>query len=693
VRYHCLIPLTAAAVNLLICALVARQGLRDPLRRAFAFGTLCVVGWNLDIFSLYYFTDAADAEWWSRIFRTGICFAPAATFHFGLALSESQHRNWRALKIGGYASGALLALANLQGHLVAGLTPHAWGWYPRPTRLFGVLAASLVLFLGLWAERVWHAFRHPRSSRQRVQAKFWLLGSLVQLPFVATNLLPIYGINVYPLGNVGNVLFVTIIAYAMVRHRLMDVDYIVRKGVSFGLAASVVLVPGGAGLSALCRAYAVDEPLAFVCSALALALVAIVLVPMLQEALETRVHRALFPNQHDARQRLRQLAADIVHVLDQGDLVERLGAGLVEILEVDGCEVFVRDEQTRRHVREWGAGDDAPLSDGVVAMVERLREPMPASELALDAPDAAPDLQRRGWEVVVPLRLHDRAIGLVALQHNRDFRLLSAEDLQRVGGVASAAAVALENARLSRQLRRSELVLERANRLSSIGTLAGGIAHEIRNPLVAVKTFLDLLPERLDDHEFLTSFRNLSLSELRRVTNLINDLLSLGKTTTAGRRTVALAEALEPVLRLMESTAHKRDVRLVEETEAGLPPVFADPDQLKQIGLNLILNAIEVSPPHADVRLVLRRGTAADESPAVILEVHDHGPGIPRDHVDDIFLPFFTTKDGGTGLGLAMVHQMVVEHGGDITVDTAPGRGTTFRVVLPVARAELATGT
>jgi signal transduction histidine kinase len=254
--------------------------------------------------------------------------------------------------------------------------------------------------------------------------------------------------------------------------------------------------------------------------------------------------------------------------------------------------------------------------------------------------------------------------------------------------------VALENARLSRQLRRSESVLERANRLSSLGTLAGGIAHEIRNPLVAVKTFLDLLPERLEDRAFLANFRSLSLSELRRVTNLINDLLSLGKTTTAGRRIVTVADTLEPVVRLMESTAHKREVRLVEQVAPGLPPVWADPDQLKQIILNLLLNAIDVSPAGGEVRLSVRKAPANDEEPAVVLEISDDGPGIPREQLEDIFLPFFTTKDTGTGLGLAMVHQMVVDHGGEITVNSVVGRGTVFRVTLPAARLELApTGT
>ena len=294
----------------------------------------------------------------------------------------------------------------------------------------------------------------------------------------------------------------------------------------------------------------------------------------------------------------------------------------------------------------------------------------------------------------MPLRINDRLIGLVALGRNRDFRIFSAEDLHLLAALGSAATVALENVRLSRQLRRSEVVLERANRLSSLGTLAGGIAHEIRNPLVAVKTFLDLLPERLDDRDFLENFRSLSLSELRRVTNLINDLLSLGKPATAGRRSVALAETLEPVVRLMESTAHKREIQLVEEFEPGLPPVWADPDQLKQIALNLLLNAIEVSPAGAEVRLMARHGGEGAGEPVVVLEVQDEGPGIPREQLEDIFLPFFTTKDAGTGLGLAMVHQMVVEHGGQITVDSVVGRGSIFRVTLPTARLELAgTGT
>jgi signal transduction histidine kinase len=110
-------------------------------------------------------------------------------------------------------------------------------------------------------------------------------------------------------------------------------------------------------------------------------------------------------------------------------------------------------------------------------------------------------------------------------------------------------------------------VLERANRLSSVGMLAAGIAHEIRNPLVAVKTFLDLLPQRLDDREFLTRFRDLSLGELRRVTDLIADLLTLGKSKTPERRALEIGATLDPVVRLMDSTARKRQAEVVAQFE------------------------------------------------------------------------------------------------------------------------------
>ncbi len=690
-RFHCAIPLIAAAANLVIGGLVLRHGHRDRLHRSFAWFTLNVVAWNLGVFSLYYFQDPVEAEWWSRIFRTGIVFAGPSVFHFTLVFVRPSPRAWeRPYLWAGYALAGLTAIANLRGLLVSGLIPHEWGWYIVPTRLYGLLTLLILGFLPLSAWEAWDSYRHPPSPRLRTQAKFWFLAAAVDVPLVLTNLLQAYGVSVYPMGNLGNVLSIGIMGYAIARHRLMDVDYVVRKGVSFVLAATVVLLPGGVAIAGLSRLLGAAEPPVVACASVLLALVAVVLVPAFQRGIETRVQRALFPHLYDYRQRLRRLAAGLVHILDQGALVHRLGEELADILDVESLTVAIRDERGRTLQVAYPASDDpACLPATLEHAFDDLTAPILASELVEIDSDAGAAFRAHRWEVAVPLRINERLLGVVMLGRNRDFRIFSAEDLQVLEAVASGASVAFENANLSRQLRHSEVVLERANRLSSLGMLAAGIAHEIRNPLVAVKTFLDLLPNRLEDREFLTRFRDLSLSELRRVTDLIADLLTLGKSTSTERRVVEVFATVEPVVRLMESTARKRQVTLDVQVERRLPSVLADPDQLKQIVLNLLLNAIEMSPPDGIVTLAL-----LPTSTGISLEVRDQGPGIPPEQREDIFAPFFTTKESGTGLGLALVHQMVVEHGGDISVDSTVGRGSTFRVKLPAAEVTLGrTGT
>jgi signal transduction histidine kinase len=665
--------------------------LREPLHRAFAWVTLVGASWDLAIFSLNYFPEAASAEWWNRVFRTGICLAPPALLNFAIILSQSKGRLWQGLLNGSFVAGVLLAVANLFGLLVRGVSPHTWGWYIEPRPAYAVLMILLGASLVLWGERIIHTYWSTTSPRQRMQAKFWVLGVAVQVPFLLTNFLPMYGVRIYPLGSLGNALFVAVMGYAIVRHRLMDVDYVVRKGVSFFLALVVVLLPGSLGLAAFGHAIGSEAPLLWTCAATSLAVIAVVLVPTLQVALEMQVDRALFPQRFDYRRRLRQFAASLIHILDQQDLVKRLGDELTDILNVESCEVLVRDEQTRQLLVVYPVtGDPGSYAPDVARALEQLDSPVLASELEADQSPLAGLFYARGWEVGFPLRINDRLNGVVGLGRHKDLRIFSTEDLQLLAAVGAGASAALQTISLSRQLRRSEVVLERANRLSSVGMLAAGIAHEIRNPLVAVKTFLDLLPQRLDDREFLTRFRDLSLGELRRVTDLIADLLTLGKSKTAERRAIEIGPTLEPVVRLMDSTARKRQAEVVARFEEGLPLVWADADQLKQITLNLLLNAIDVTPSGGRVQLEVR--LASPES--VTLEVRDDGAGIPPDQLENIFHPFFTTKETGTGLGLALVHQMVLEHGGEIVVDSEVGRGSTFRVTLPTTQMALApTGT
>jgi signal transduction histidine kinase len=677
-------PLCAALAEAVIGAVVLRGGLRDPLRRTFAAMAFSIAAWNLTLFGLAFFGDPVVAELWSRIFRVGICFSGAATFHFTLVLSNTSGPRWVMARQAAYAVAAVLSVANLAGLLVTRVVEHRFGWYPEPTPLYSGVLAAVVVLLALSANRFWQAFRHPETPRQRVQARLFLAGATIQIPMALTNFLPMYGIETWPLGNVGSLAFFLLQAYGIARHRLLDVDYVVRKSVSFILAATISLVPCGVAIALYGEAIGFDAPFAVAAATVVVGMVAAVLIPLLQKALETRVQQAIFAHRYDYRLHLRRLAADVVHILDERALVKRLGTSLAEVLELEGCEIYLRDERGNHVLRRHPHTDETiELDPAVAAALESLVEPVLTSELEGPRPLAAAYFRTHGWEVGMPLRLESKVIGLVALHRNKELRIFSGEDLNLLAGVASAASVAIQNARLSRELRRSETALERANRLSSLGTLAAGIAHEIRNPLTAVKTFLDLLPSRLDDQEFVTSFRDLSLGELKRVTNLITELLAFGKSTSTERRAVELAPMLDQVVRLLDSSARKREISLDLKADEHASAAWADPDQIKQIVLNLVLNAIEASPNGRTVTLVLFAGPKDH----VTFEVRDQGCGIPPDQLESIFHPFFTTKEQGTGLGLSLVHQMIVEHGGDITVESEVGRGTTFRVTLPVAEA------
>jgi signal transduction histidine kinase len=471
--------------------------------------------------------------------------------------------------------------------------------------------------------------------------------------------------------------------YSIARTRLVDVPTAVRR-VAVNTALLATLLVPCLGISLLVEQLSTGH-IALVPSFVTAALfcVAGFGFPRLRLAAEQTLAQILFGARADDRRLLVDVSREITSVLSLPTLAAATRSALTGAFGDVNATLWLRRPTQLAAVAD---GDRAPIGEAaVLTWLESATQPVVLSEIeSTDARPLAPPLRERGIELAVPLRVKRRAVGLLTLARRPDQRLYTNDDISLVVTLANQVGIALENARLYEELRESREQVTRASRLSSIGLLAAGLAHEIRNPLVAVKTFLDLLPQRLDDREFLTNFRELSQSELRRVMNLLTDLLTLGKSTTVEYRSLELVPTLEPVLRLMESTARKHGVMLVVRAGGALPPVWADADRLKQILLNLVLNAIDASPQGSEVTVEMR-----SVRQGVLIEVTDRGPGIPAEHLENIFNPFFTTKETGTGLGLALVHQMVVEHGGQISVDSTPGRGSVFRVTLPAAPAAL----
>jgi len=224
--------------------------------------------------------------------------------------------------------------------------------------------------------------------------------------------------------------------------------------------------------------------------------------------------------------------------------------------------------------------------------------------------------------------------------------------------------------------------LERADRLAAIGTLAAGLVHDIRNPLVSVRTFIQLLPERLHDEEFRTNFRELALGEIDRICALINDLLSFSRPAPPDREPTDLTEVAEQMVRLLEAEARKCEIQLTSRTNGGPIRTVADGGQVRQVLMNVVLNALEACPPGGRVRVTTHRECTGDGTWAV-LEVEDTGRGLSDVDRERMFEPFYTTKSLGSGLGLFIAHRIVGDHGGTIEAGPCHEGGTVFRIRLP----------
>jgi two-component system sensor histidine kinase PilS (NtrC family) len=229
------------------------------------------------------------------------------------------------------------------------------------------------------------------------------------------------------------------------------------------------------------------------------------------------------------------------------------------------------------------------------------------------------------------------------------------------------------------ELRRMQLEVERAERLASIGRLAAGIAHEIRNPLASISGSIEMLKTTPGADADSRQLMDIAVREVDRLNRLITDLLDYARPHKEERRRLDLGEHAGEIVRAFEQERREK-ITVAVELPAGVM-VDAAPGQLRQVLWNLIRNAADAMSTSGGGEIAIRLGT---DGPRAALAIRDQGPGIPPDRIDRIFEPFYSTKTGGTGLGLATVARIVADHGGTIDVSSEPGQGATFTVRLPL---------
>jgi len=420
------------------------------------------------------------------------------------------------------------------------------------------------------------------------------------------------------------------------------------------------------------------------------------------------------PNSEQNWEQARALAAvhaagrEIASSLDLDRTLRLVMEKAVETLPMDAGAIFIRDEaaQVYRVVVSHNLPPDQIdqikfgfAEEGVPGWAVKHRQPLIVDDSRLDE-RVHPVVRAAGILSVLamPLISRERPLGALNL-FSRQTHAFDEAALQLSQVFADQAAVFLDNARLmgelrqwaaeleqrvakrTRQLEEKQAQIIQAEKTAAIGRLAASVAHEVNNPLQAIALHLQLLSE-----ENLSAGGRQLLqvveAEFGRIATIVGRLLDFQQPQADQKRPQQIGQILAAVFALTERQLARAAVELQADIAAGLPPVAAVGDQLKQVFLNLILNGMEAMPDGGMLAV-----TAFRQGDAVCIQFRDQGEGVPPALLERLFEPFVTTKPGGTGLGLAVTREIILNHGGDLRVVNEPDGGANFAVILPITEA------
>lgn len=347
--------------------------------------------------------------------------------------------------------------------------------------------------------------------------------------------------------------------------------------------------------------------------------------------------------------------------------------------------------------REIVRGMQVPVDDATHPLALAAREKAPRVLSRGDSPSAEElkllDLLGTSEVGIVPMVRSDRTLGILMADNVITGQPIGREGLRSLKTLATQASLAVENARLYeslqrraeqleealRELQRSEEKLVRAEKLAAVGEVTAKIAHDVRNPLVAVGGFAHSILKPDVDMDRARRYARIIADEVATLERVLNDLLGFASARVPRREWLSLNELVERTVLIMGNEIEHNDIDVRLQLQHELGPVWADPTQLSQVMFNLLRNALEAMP-HGGTLTVATTRTGQQ----LRIDVSDTGPGISEENRGRVFVPFFTTKAKGTGLGLSVVHQIVRNHGGSVDVESALGQGTTVSILLPV---------
>ncbi len=675
----------------------------NPNRRMnqiwFAFMTM-VGGWGIGSTWIALESDPVMALWaWRLSFAFCVVWIPILFFHFVCVFCQiHKPRLLQSCYIAGVGFFPCILLSD-QFFSSVRLTFSSF-YYPKPGFLLVSFFTILWLGLILYSHALLiQAYRHSTDIK-RSQVQYFFLATAIGYSGGSLGFLPIFGLDLYPWGHFAIAVYPVVMAYAIVRYRFMDISLAFEKSIAYLALVLMATVPAYGFLLWAQQTYFGSISYPFSAILLLTFLLVVFGAYSIKLRTEEALKRTLFKRRYDTVQTISNFSKALVGILDFKILTDEIVQTLVKVLGVQHAILYTLDESKAAYSPVSIAGSQLPPSAPArISVGEDLplwlrkfhkslvREEVEHVRRGHGSVSVLDSVRLLHTEVCVPfINNKNRLIGFCTLGSRQDHRQYSPDEIQLFTSLSHNAAIALDNAMMYQDLKQTQSLMERTHRLQSLEIMAGGFAHEVRNPLTSIKTFVQLAPKRVGNHEFLRKFGKIVTDDIARIERLTQEILDYSEQRSLHLQLENLNEILEACVNASKLNVNGKAIQIAEYYGFDIPLLSLDRQQIQQVFLNLISNAIDsLGEEGGVISLSTQHQKRVSGKNFVQVVVKDNGKGIPEKELEFIFEPYFTTKHEnqereGTGIGLTIVRQIVQAHGGSIEVKSVVGEGTLFFV-------------
>jgi len=656
------------------------------LNQIFLLITLAGSIWLFSYAVAYSYKDEAKALFLFKLGYSGVIFIPITIFHY--ALEFLKIKKTKLIFVINYLLGCIcIILIWKSSYLIKGVHSFFWGYYPQAGILHPLFLICFISLIGfsfaLWLYFLW--FKRQRFTALEIMQIKYMLVAFFIYNLASIDFLPNYGIQIYPFGYLPSLVFLTIVAYTIVRHQLMDIEVVIKKSLvfagmfafAFGVFVVVTLLVsqfvGGNRIISLTLS----------------ALIIIIGLRPIETWLVNSTDKFLFQKKYEYKQIIRAFIDKVATELNLDEVVSSTLQILDQALHPYASGIFILNKVEDKYQLYNSSGlEDKNISfnsdSRLVTFLKKARNPAVIRQINGISgvnPEIASEIGSLKAVLVLPLLLHNDLIGFISLGKKKSDEDYTKDDLDVLLDLARTESITVGNAQLLAEAAQAE-------RRAAIGTMAAGINHEIGNPLNTITTKIQVFLAGVErgfykdksKEEIIQECRNIlseTLSQTNRIADITRRLSNFAKPSKEFKpQLISIAEEIDETLAVLGHDLELERIKINRQISSDATKILADKREMQQILFNLIRNAAQAIEGQGEI--TIKAVPTRDNK--VHIEIQDTGKGIAEDKRHRIFEPFFTTKGSnkGTGLGLSIVRQLVWRNKGEITFRSQPGVGTTF---------------